>query len=127
MNYHEIENVSSLSPKNRYDYFIRKIADFEEVWTIIDSDGNFTLAEVEHNTVISLWTAEAFIESNLTPDWADCVSFKLSLDALEEVLIPLIRQNNYLINIFPVNSRIGHIVTLNDFINDLNDELEQYE
>ncbi|ALM50286.1 hypothetical protein AMR72_16185 [Flavobacterium psychrophilum] len=127
MNHHEIENVSSLSPKNRYDYFIRKIADFEEVWTIIDSDGNFTLAEVEHNTVISLWTAEGFIESNLTPDWADCVPFKLSLDALEEVLIPLIRQNNYLINIFPVNSRIGHIVTLNDFINDLNDELEQYE
>lgn len=127
MNHHEIENISSLSPKNRYDYFIRKIADFEEVWTIIDSDGNFTLAEVEHNTVISLWTAEAFIESNFTPDWADCVPFKLSLNALEEVLIPLIRQNNYLINIFPVDSRIGHIVTLNDFINDLNDELEQYE
>lgn len=127
MNHHEIENVSKLSPKSRYDYFIRKIADFEELWTIIDANSDFTLAEVENNTVISFWTHEAFIESNLTPDWSDCVPFKLDIDTLQDIVIPLIRQNNYLINVFPVDSRIGYIVSLTDFVRDLNEELEQYE
>jgi len=125
MNHHEIENVSKLSPKSRYDYFIRKIADFEELWTIIDANSDFTLAEIENSTVISFWTHEAFIESNLTPDWADCIPFKMDIDTLQDIVIPLIRQNNYLINVFPVDSRIGYIVALNDFVNDLNEELEQ--
>jgi len=125
MNHHELENVSRLSPKSRYDYFIRKIADFEELWTIIDANSDFTLAEIENNTVISFWTHEAFIESNLTPDWADCIPFKMDIDTLQDIVIPLIRQNNYLINVFPVDSRMGYIVALNDFVNDLNEELEQ--
>lgn len=127
MEHHEIKNISMLSLLERYGYFIRKIAESGEVWTILDADGNFTISEIEHTTVISLWSAEAFIESNLTPDWSDCVPFKLSLDVMEEVLIPLIRQNSYFINVFPVESRVGYIVSLADFITDLNAQLEQYE
>lgn len=125
MNHHEIENVSKLSPKNRYDYFIRKIADFEELWTIIDANSDFTLAEIENSTVVSFWTHEAFIESNLTPDWADCIPFKMDIYTLQDIVIPLIRQNNYLINVFPVDSRVDYIVALNDFVNDLNEKMEQ--
>lgn len=127
MDHNEIENIHSLSLTDRYYYCLKRIAESGQVWTILDADGSFTLAEIEQTTVISLWSAEAFIESNLTPDWADCVPFKLSLGVMEEILIPLIRQNNYRINVFPVDSRVGYIVSLADFITDLNAELEQYE
>lgn len=38
-----IENIKKLAPFQRYQYFIKKIADFEELWTIIDEEGNFIL------------------------------------------------------------------------------------
>ena len=120
---YESDNISNKSPKLRYAYLLQKIAQSKELWTLVDSEGAFALFEVENTIVISLWSDEAYIESNLTPDWADCIPFKLDMDTLEEILIPLIRQNGYLINVFPVNSRVGHIVSLNDFITDINRKL----
>jgi len=117
------EKISKLLSTDRYKYFIKTIAETSELWTLIDTDGAFALFEVENTTVISLWSDETYIESNLTPDWADCIPFKMDIDALQEILIPLIRQNDYRINAFPVDSRIGYIVTLNNFVEDLNREL----
>jgi len=114
------DTISKLSPKDRYDYFINKIADNQELWTLIDPDGVFALFEVNNTTVISLWCDEAHIESNLTPDWADCIPFKLDIDALQDILIPIVRQNNYGINVFPVDSRIGYVITLSEFVIDIN-------
>lgn len=114
----------NLSPADRYHYFIKAVAYSGEIWTVIDTDGNFTLEEIDNNTFISLWTDESFIESNLTPDWKNCIPYKLDMDALENVVIPMLRQNNYLINVFPLESRTGYIVTLADFIKDLNNALQ---
>lgn len=122
----DIKIISNLSPIKRYKYFIQTVAESGELWTVIDSDGNFTLEEIENETVLSFWTHESFIESNLTPDWKDCIPYKLDMDGLENVVIPLIRQNNYLINVFPVESRTGYLINLADFIMDVNDALSKY-
>lgn len=120
-------SMSELLPKDRYDYFISRTANTHEFWTLIDADGAFALFEVNNTTVVSLWCDEAHIESNLTPDLEDCIPFKLDIDSLQDMLIPLIRQNNYDINVFPVNSRIGYVVALNEFVNDLNNTLKSNE
>jgi hypothetical protein len=117
-------NLQNHSPYDRYHHFITTLAETGELWTLIDDTGSFALFEVEHKTVISFWPEEHFIESNLTPDWIDCIPFKLDMDALEETVIPFIRQNHYLINVFPVDAKIGHIVTLNDFVRNLNSNLK---
>lgn len=117
-------DFQQLPSQDRYHYFIKTLAETGEVWTLLDSDGNFALFEVEHKTVFSFWPEEHFIDSNLTVDWQDYIPFRLDMDALEETVIPFIRQNKYLINVFPVNSRTGHIIPLTDFVNDLNNQLE---
>lgn len=35
----ELETTVQLSAKKRYDYFIKKIADFEEVWSLSNERG----------------------------------------------------------------------------------------
>ena len=100
------------------------IAETGELWTLIDSDGNFALFEVNNTIVFSLWPDEAAIESNLTPDWQDYIPFKLDMETLEETVLPLIRQNNYAINVFPVDAKTEHIVALNTFVEDMNKELQ---
>lgn len=121
---HSTSNMDiELSPEDRYHYFIKTIAETGELWTLIDVNGSFALFEVEYTTVISFWPQEHFIESNFSPDWKDCIPFKIDIDALEETVIPIIRQNKYSINVFPIDSRTGHIVTLTDFVIDLNGAL----
>lgn len=69
LNKKEIESVSKLVPYKRYKYFIKKIADFEELWTLLDKDENIALSNIEDKTLVSFWTAKDFIESNLDDNW----------------------------------------------------------
>lgn len=127
MNSKQIENILKLEPQKRYEYFIRKVADFEELWTIVNEDGDYALSSVYDKTLVSFWSAEEFIESNLEEDWSNCKALKLSLDDLTDVVLPYIADNDYLINIFPINGRSGFIVDLEEFSRDFTEELKKYE
>lgn len=127
MNNKEKENILKLEPYKRYQYFIKKIADFEELWTIVDEDGNYALSDVDNHTLISLWTSEEFVKSNFEQGWEKCKPIKLTLDELREELFELIVDEGYLINIFPINGRSGFVVNLNEFIRDLDEELDKIE
>lgn len=123
----EIENVVRLKPFERYKYFIKKVADYEELWTIVDEKGDIALSVVDGKTFISFWTAEAFIKGNLEDSWKECVPFKIDLDDFEDTIISLIAENDYLINVFPAYGKSGFVVNINEFMRDLNEELERYQ
>lgn len=118
------DGQKNLSLQERYQYLLETIIARNELWTLINNHGSFALFEVNNTIVFSLWPNEASIESNLTPDWTDYIPFKIDFNALEETVLPMIRQNNYLINIYPVDGTIGYVVSLNDFITDLNTNLK---
>ncbi|MDQ0065123.1 DUF2750 domain-containing protein [Chryseobacterium lathyri] len=72
MNSKEIENVLKLEPFKRYEYFIKKVADFEQLWTIVDEDGDYAVSEVDKFSLISFWPAEEFVSLDLQEGWEDC-------------------------------------------------------
>ncbi|QYS91746.1 DUF2750 domain-containing protein [Flavobacterium covae] len=72
MNAKEIKNVSVLQPIERYKYFIKKVADYEELWTIVDVNGDYALSDIDDKTLISFWSAKEFINSNLEEGWKEC-------------------------------------------------------
>jgi hypothetical protein len=127
MNSKEIENILKLDPLKRYQYFIKKIADFEELWTIVDEDGNYALSDIDDYTLISFWSAEEFVTSNLNEGWQNCKPVKLTLDDLEDDLFEIIESENYLINIFPIDGKSGFVVNYNEFRRDLDEELDKIE
>ena len=127
INNKEIENVSKLKPFKRYQYFIKKVIDFEELWTLLDNEDNLAMSHVDEKMLVSFWTNEAFIKSNLDENWKGFKPFKLTLDYFEDKIIPIVAENNYLLNIFPVGGMSGFVVNLDEFIRDLNNELEKYQ
>ncbi len=127
MHLKEIESVSKLSPLERYKYFIKKIADFEEIWTIIDENGDYALSDIDDKVLISFWSAKEFIYSNLEGGWEKCVPKILSFDDLENEIFDLVASEDYLINVFPVNGKSGFVVELDEFAKDLSDELKNYQ
>ncbi|MCA4809525.1 DUF2750 domain-containing protein [Empedobacter stercoris] len=58
-------------------------------------------------------------------DWSDCEVLEIDFNRLEEI-INFIRENDFLINVFPTN-KTGFVVTLDEFIRDLKEELKSYE
>ncbi len=122
----EIENVSVLEPMNRYRYFIKKIADYEELWVLENGNGDAAIAEVDNHVLIPFWSASEFTESCRKDEWAEYQPAKLSLEEMEKKLFPLIREKNYLIDVFPVGDRSGFVVTIDEFVRDLCEELENY-
>lgn len=127
MNSKEIENVLKLEPFKRYEYFIKKVDDFEQLWTIVDEDGDYAISEVDEFSLIPFWPVEEFVSLNLQEGWEDCKPLKLTLDDLEENIFDIINSKNYLINVFPVNGKSGFVVSLQEFTRDLNEELNNYQ
>ncbi|WP_318580752.1 hypothetical protein [Flavobacterium columnare] len=44
--------MSVLQPIERYKYFIKKVADYEELWTIVDVNGDYALSDIDDKTLI---------------------------------------------------------------------------
>ncbi len=60
LNSKEIESVSKLKPFKRYKYFMKKVADFEELWTVIDNNGDIGLSDIDNNTLFPVWPKEPY-------------------------------------------------------------------
>ena len=76
LNEQEVKSVSKLPPYKRYKYFIKRVADFEEFWTIIDKNKDIALSHIDNKMLVSFWTAPDFIKSNLNEEWKEYTLLK---------------------------------------------------
>jgi hypothetical protein len=65
----ELVAVSSLTPQDRYSYFIGKIADWEQVWGIRDDEGWACPLDSSEAMCFPIWPAKAFAEQCCIDDW----------------------------------------------------------
>lgn len=122
----ELESVSSMGAFDRYRYFIKRIADSSTLWVLKNKHGEYALSEVENNVLLSVWSAKDYIQSCLKGVWENYIPTCLDIDEFNSMLIPFISEKGYLIDVFPVNNKAGFVVTLNEFVHDLNIELSNY-
>lgn len=123
----EIESVSNLEAYERYKYFIKRVADTELLYTLIDSDNKFVLAEVESQILFSVWSAPEFALLNATGEWTSCLVHEITLENFEEEIIDQIAAGGWLINVFSIKGKSGFVVDFNEFARDLSEELRKYE
>lgn len=121
----KIENILKLNPFERYQYFIRKIADWEKTYTLVFPNGDHAISTIDDKTLFPLWSEIEFAEICRIDDWSDCEVLEIDFNRLEEI-INFIRESDFLINVFPTN-KTGFVVTLDEFIRDLKEELKNYE
>jgi hypothetical protein len=122
----KIENVIKLSEEDRYNYFIRKVADFEEVWGL-NNDGWALLGNDLNNQIFPFWPEKEFAEICATEQWLGYSPQSISLDAFLEKWIPGMINDKLLVSIFQTPKSKGSIVNPQKLMNDINEELSQYE
>lgn|SRR5574343_54008 len=123
----EIETVLKLDSFKRYQYSLKKIADNEVLFTLINKKGEYAFSEIEGSELIPIWSSPDFAAKCIYGIWQEYEPKEISLDAFENELAELIVENEYLLDVFPASDKTGFIVELEEFIRDLNEELEQYE
>ena len=122
----EIESVIKLEPFERYKYSLKRIADIETLYTIKRDNETIAISDLDDEKLIPFWSAKQFAELNITDEWNEFYVEEISLDDFENEMVDFINENNFLMNIFPINNKTGFVVSLDEFIRDLNIELERF-
>ncbi len=122
----KIVNILKMSEDERYNYFIRKVADFEELWGLSDN-GCALLGDNDGNRVLPLWPEKEFAELCAVDQWQGYKPEVIELDNFIEKWIPGMLNDKTSINVFSTPNAKGTVILPNDLYSDLQDELEQYE
>ncbi|WP_040252155.1 DUF2750 domain-containing protein [Psychroserpens mesophilus] len=126
MNIKKIENVLKQSAQDRYGYLIRKVADFQTIFTICDRSGGLITIGDNKVKCIPFWPEKEFAELHLTHGWSN---YKVKAFNLNDFLTWLnkLQSDNYSIAGFP-NGKLNAVVVSPDEIkNHLIYECRKYE
>ncbi|MCM3628913.1 DUF2750 domain-containing protein [Paenibacillus glycanilyticus] len=124
MNQKEFEAILKEPPNIRYEYFIKKVTDFEEVWGLYD-EGWATADDGEGNMCIPFFPRKEFAQHCATEEWSSykCESIDL-YEFIDEWLIGM-KEDKVKVSIFPnEDTAIAEVEVL---LRDLKNELEKYE
>jgi hypothetical protein len=127
MNSHKHQNIFNLPAKERYGYFVRKVADFQTIWLIRDEEGIVMLGgDEDHSQSIPVWPEKEFASLLLTGDWESC---RLEEMPLDEFLLWLdeLQKESTQIATFPKEGLQSIVVNAEEMKAHLLHELEQYE
>ena len=126
----ELEAVTALSPEKRYNYFVKRICDWEQVWTLYE-DNYIVLNEAKNGKLyILLFPFKDFAEHYATNTRGmKGVSYKsFEINEFLETIIKKLQANNVSnALVFPVANGYGLNVSMIDIIKDIQSELENYK
>jgi uncharacterized protein DUF2750 len=117
----EVERVLKLDSFTRYKYFMKRVIDDGAMYSLRKA-ADWAISDLKSYKVFSLWSAEAYTEEILKNDWDQYIPFKIDFNFFQDEIIPFIKKNNFLVNVFCVNDKPGFLVELDEFIRDLIDE-----
>lgn len=122
----EVENVLKLDMKKKYQYFLKKIADYGELWSLKDDDGWVTLGQEEDDCFFPVWPKQEFAELCISEDWQDCKCEAIDIDEFLEDWIPGLKEDGIRVTIM-WNEGAGIDVDWDGLARDIEHELEQYD
>lgn len=121
----QIDAIIALDGSNRYKHFIKVIADTQEVWGLY-KDG-WALAGTEDNQkVFPVWPAKEYAELCAESEWGGYEAELISLDDFMNELLPTLKDDEVLIGIFYTPLNNGVTPEIEQILNDLEHELENY-
>lgn len=124
MNQHEFETVIKQPAAIRYEYFIKKAADYEEVWGLYN-DGWATAEDDMGNVLIPFYPNEKFAETFAKNEWEGFRAKKIELDYFLENWLPGMKSDGVKPSIFPTDTD-STVMDVDTLLKDLEAELENY-
>ena len=123
----QLENVFALTSKQRYEHFILKVCDWEELWILEDNNKDFLIITPQEDLAyLPVWPhadyALAFHEiyPSLKPS-------RVELDSFLETWLPNLNNDGLKVGVLPNLGTTVWIIDPLDLKAELENELQQYE
>lgn len=128
ISYKEIKALEKCNSEIRYNYTLKRIADTETLWSIVDQDGCFAIQTYNNKKFLPIWSSKEYAQVFCANEWNSYKWIAITLDSFEDSVIDFICQNGVLLNVFPTKlESLGKIIDLNTFAEDLSKFLEDYQ
>lgn len=123
----EFEAVIALAGPERYEYAVKKIADWQNVWGLHDENG-WALAEDDEGTeLLPVWPHPDLASACATGPWAGKVAQAIEASEWLEAWTPGLTGDGRGVAVFPTPDDTGVRVAPERLAADLGGELEKYE
>jgi len=123
----ELKAVLKLSALLRYEHFIRRVADWETIWSLGTADGLALLGDAGKREVVPVWPHERYAAICASGEWIKYNPRSIPLAEWLDAWLPGIARDSRLISVFPTPGSKGLIVTAEQLATDLKEELRNYE
>lgn len=123
----EIEAVLATDAETRYRYFIKRVADWEQVWGLRNADGWVLAAKDDGQQVALFWPFEAYAQRAAVEQWHDTEPTPIPLEAFMERWLPGLAGDERLVCVLPGVDGRGPVVPPMTLRDDIQDELDRLE
>ncbi|HKF49784.1 MAG TPA: DUF2750 domain-containing protein [Terracidiphilus sp.] len=117
-------NVIGMSPRERYEYFVKRAADWGELWGLYQ-DGWAQLGDGEEREHMPIWPHEEFARHYATGDWRKFEPKRIDLREWLESWTPRLIDEGRGVAVFPVRTGKCTTAAPDRLLHDLVEELEQ--
>lgn len=123
----EFTAVLKLKEINRYEYFIKKVSDWEELWSLSNNEGWVLASDNQGRYFIPVWPHHRYAQACAQGVWEDCQPKSIELDSWLERWIPGMMNDHRIISVFPTPNNKGYLVEPDKMEVDLMTECENYD
>lgn len=124
MGYNEYNSLIISTAEKRYEYFIKKVVDFEEVWGLYN-DGWAISIDEKNRKMIPFWPRKDFAEACAINEWSSYIAVSIELEDFINEWLPGMEADILLPSIF-WNNEDSVVVEINKLLSDLECELDKY-
>lgn len=125
VNAKQIEAVLALPGSQRFDHFVKVVADWQQAWGLY-RDGWALAAADDGVPVFPLWPAKEYAQICAASEWAGHEPTAIPLDTLMDELLPTLKDDGVHVGVFFAPSGKGVTVPPEDLAAALGAELQNY-
>jgi hypothetical protein len=102
LNDQEFQKVIALPPDERYWHFVKRVADWGEIWSLRNADGWVLSGDDDGHETIPVWPHRLYAEAFLEGQWADCEAASIDFEEWMTKWLPGIEEDGRHVAVFPV-------------------------
>ena len=123
----EFDNINKMPGAERYDYFVRKVADWEEVWGLKSPSGWCLFGRPDEKQSLPVWPHPRFAESHISGSFDGSKPEVIDLESFISKWLPGMKNDGLLVSVCPNLELKSVVVEPSQLLEDLLEEMKQYE
>lgn len=122
----EIATLITSVSDTRYAYFIQKVTEAQQVWSLRDDEGWRVVADEADRECLPVWPHDAYARLCATEEFKDSSPAPIPLEVFMTRWLPGMARDRRFVAVFPTPGNKGVVVAPAELRQDLEDEAARY-